>query len=65
MRLFIELNKLGTTILIATHDQHLWQAFDYPRLQIEAGTLARKPAKKNEKTKETQPHQDEANIKAE
>ena len=49
MRLFIELNKLGTTILIATHDQHLWQAFDYPRLHLEAGTLSRKPVAKENK----------------
>jgi len=54
MRLFIELNKLGTTILIATHDQHLWQAFDYPRLHLEAGTLARKIAKQPAKENETE-----------
>lgn len=39
MRLFIELNKLGTSIIIATHDQHLWRQFDYPRLHLSAGGL--------------------------
>ncbi len=37
MRLFIELNKLGTSIIIATHDQHLWRQFDFPRLHLSNG----------------------------
>ena len=43
MRLFIELNKLGTSIIIATHDQHLWRQFDYPRLHLSAGGLSASP----------------------
>lgn len=39
LRLFVELNKLGTTILIATHDVHLLQQFDAPRLELNKGEL--------------------------
>lgn len=39
MRLFVELNKLGTSIIIATHDQNLWQQFDFPRLHLSDGGL--------------------------
>ncbi len=39
MRLFIELNKLGTTILIATHDVQLLDQFDAPRLELGKGDL--------------------------
>ena len=40
MRLFIELNKLGTSIIIATHDQNLWRQFDYPRLHLSDGQIS-------------------------
>ena len=40
MRLFIELNKLGTSVIIATHDQHLWRQFDFPRLHLSHGQAA-------------------------
>jgi cell division transport system ATP-binding protein len=38
--LFEELNKLGTTVLVATHNQPLVQQFSYhPRIHIEDGTV--------------------------
>ncbi len=37
--LFEQLNKLGTTIVIATHSQHLLDRFPHPRLNISRGTL--------------------------
>ena len=39
MRLFEELNKLGTTLLIATHSESLVGRFEHPRLHLAAGTL--------------------------
>ncbi len=39
MRLFIELNRLGTSVIIATHNQHLWRQFDYQRLHLSDGKL--------------------------
>jgi cell division transport system ATP-binding protein len=39
LRLFVELNKLGTTILIATHDVSLMESFGAPRLVLEDGEL--------------------------
>lgn len=41
MYLFEELNKLGTTVLIATHNQALVSRFAHPRLHIEDGRLTR------------------------
>lgn len=37
LRLFIELNKLGTSVVIATHDHQLMRQTRAPRLELEAG----------------------------
>jgi cell division transport system ATP-binding protein len=39
LRLFIELNRLGTTILIATHDQSLIRQTKAPILELAGGSL--------------------------
>lgn len=39
LRLFVELNRLGTTILIATHDRTLIESSDAPQLVLENGEL--------------------------
>ena len=39
MYLLEELNKMGTTVLIATHNEALVTRFGYPRLNLEAGEL--------------------------
>ncbi len=39
LRLFIELNRLGTSIIIATHDYQLMSQFPAPRMQLENGRL--------------------------
>lgn len=37
--LFEQLNKLGTTVVIATHSQHLLDRFPHPKLNISQGKL--------------------------
>ena len=37
LRLFIELNRLGTSVLIATHDHQLMRQFKAPRLELYEG----------------------------
>lgn len=37
LRLFIELNRLGTSIIIATHDSQLIEQYDAPRLILHEG----------------------------
>lgn len=40
MKLFAELNRLGTTVVIATHSNELMQKYNYPRLQLTDGNLS-------------------------
>jgi len=40
LRLFVELNKLGTSIVIATHDQLLMEQFKKPQLVLHDGHLS-------------------------
>jgi cell division transport system ATP-binding protein len=42
-RLFVELNKLGATVVIATHDQDLIARSGRPVLHLERGRIAAKP----------------------
>jgi cell division transport system ATP-binding protein len=42
-RLFVELNRLGTTILIATHDQDLVARSGRPSMHLEGGRLSQLP----------------------
>ncbi len=37
--LFIELNRMGTAVILATHQQHLVERFKKPALRLKAGTL--------------------------
>ncbi len=39
MYLFEELNRMGTTVVIATHNEQLVAKFDYPRLKLTSGGL--------------------------
>lgn len=44
MRLFVELNKVGTTIIIATHNEQLTTSYNYPRIDLHDGTAKLYPA---------------------
>ena len=37
--LFEELNRMGTTVVIATHNETLASQFAHPRLHLDDGTL--------------------------
>ena len=39
MHLFEELNKLGTTVVIATHNAHMVEKMGYPRIHLDEGWL--------------------------
>jgi cell division transport system ATP-binding protein len=41
MYLFEELNRMGTTVVVATHNEQLVAKFDYPRLLLANGHLVR------------------------
>ena len=41
MYLFRSLNKVGTTIVLATHDASLMEAFEYPTIYLRDGQLTR------------------------
>ncbi len=43
--LFEALHRMGTTVVIATHNMRLVERFPYPELQLDDGRLARLPAK--------------------
>lgn len=43
LRLFEELNKIGTTIIIATHNKNLIAEFNYPELELYQGRLITQP----------------------
>ena len=43
-RLFVELNRLGTTVIIATHDQDLVARSTRPVMHLEHGRLTLRPA---------------------
>ena len=43
MQLFMELNKLGACIVIATHNKHLVSRFSFPRLSLSNGHLEELP----------------------
>ena len=40
MKLFAELNRLGTTVVIATHSNELMNRYNYPRLKLEGGNIS-------------------------
>lgn len=45
MNLFEQLNRMGTTIVIATHNPHIMEKFKHPKLVLESGTLRTEESK--------------------
>ncbi len=46
MRLFVELNKVGTTVVLATHNEQLTSCYNYPRIALADGSAKLYPALK-------------------
>lgn len=46
MRLFVELNKVGTTVVLATHNEQLTSSYNYPRILLSNGSAKLYPALK-------------------
>ncbi len=44
MQLFVELHKLGSCVIVATHNESLVRRFPFPRLHLDAGALSVLPA---------------------
>lgn len=45
MRLFEELHKMGTTVVVATHNPYLVETFGHPALHLENGMVERRPGR--------------------
>ena len=45
MNLFEQLNRMGTTIVIATHDEQMMQRFHHSVMQLDNGTLHMQPSR--------------------
>jgi cell division transport system ATP-binding protein len=45
MNLFEQLNRMGTTIVIATHSQAIMEQFNHPRMVLDSGNLHIEPPK--------------------
>ncbi|TVR98426.1 MAG: cell division ATP-binding protein FtsE [Rhodospirillales bacterium] len=58
MYLFEELNRLGTTVLVATHDEGLVRRYRHPRLALKDGALAALPAVRTAETVTVPPRAD-------
>ncbi len=44
MRLFVELNRVGTTVVIATHNEQLTSEYNFQRIELANGTAKLYPA---------------------
>ena len=42
MQLFLELNKMGTSIIIATHNEQIVKKYDFPQLHLNNGNILSK-----------------------